>query len=110
VKTDPEVFIQFCLKMGLPAPTPELKFDEPITPGIKPRQWRFDYAWPDAKVFLEVEGGSWIGGRHTSPKGFAEDMAKYNRASCLGWKRLSCTPKQLMTLPVINMIKMTRCA
>jgi hypothetical protein len=103
VKTEPEVFIQFCQKMGLPAPTPELKFHPT-------RKWRFDYAWQDAKVFLEVEGGSWMGGRHTSPKGFARDMAKYNRASCLGWKRLSCTPQQLMTLPTITLIKVARCA
>jgi hypothetical protein len=103
VKTAPEVFIQLCLKMGLPAPTPELKFHPT-------RKWRFDYAWQDAKVFLEVEGGSWMGGRHTSPKGFAGDMAKYNAATCMGWRKLSCTPKDLLTLPTITLIKVARCA
>lgn len=89
--------------MGLPAPTPELKFHPT-------RKWRFDYAWQDAKVFLEVEGGSWNGGRHTSPKGFLGDMAKYNAATCMGWRKLSCTPKDLLTLPTITLIKTARCA
>lgn len=89
--------------MGLPAPTPELKFHPT-------RKWRFDYAWTDSKVFLEVEGGVWSGGRHTSPKGFAGDMAKYNAATCMGWRKLSCTPKDLLTLATITLIKTARCA
>ena len=35
---------------GGPALTPELRFH-------KTRKWRFDYAWPDRKLFLEVDGG-----------------------------------------------------
>ena len=103
MKTEPETFIRFCLAMGLPAPTPELKF-HPV------RKWRFDYAWEDAKVFLEVEGGVWSGGRHTNPKGFKGDMAKYNAATCMGWRKLSCTPKDLLTLTTITLIKTARCA
>ena len=37
------------------------------------RKWRFDYAIPEHKIALEVEGGVWTGGRHTSPKGFLGD-------------------------------------
>ena len=34
------------------------------------RKWRFDYAIPDHKIALEVEGGVWTGGRHTRPRIF----------------------------------------
>lgn len=47
--------------------------------------WAFDWAWPNLQVAVEWEGGAWIQGRHTRPKGFIEDMRKYNTAASLGW-------------------------
>ena len=52
------------------------------------RKWRFDYAWPDKMVALEVEGGVWTMGRHTRGIGFVRDMEKYNAATLLGWRVL----------------------
>jgi hypothetical protein len=49
------------------------------------RQWRFDFAWPDALVAVEVHGGIWKGGRHTRGKGFAGDREKVASAQELGW-------------------------
>ena len=89
--------------MGLPKPVAELQF-EPL------RRWRFDYAWPEAKIALEVEGGVWSGGRHTTGKGFVGDMAKYNRAACLGWRVLRVQPRELLTLATVQMVKEARCA
>lgn len=40
------------------------------------RKWRFDYAIPEHKIALEVEGGVWTGGRHTSPKGVSQRYGK----------------------------------
>jgi len=53
-----------------------------------PRKWMFDFAWPKHKIALEVEGGTWTGGRHTSGKGFMNDCEKYNHATIMGWKVL----------------------
>lgn len=61
------------------------------------RLWRFDYAVPAYKIALEVEGGVWSGGRHTSPKGFLADMEKYNAAALLGWVVVRTTPDRLLT-------------
>jgi hypothetical protein len=55
------------------------------------RQWRFDVAFPDLMVALEIEGGVWGGGRHIRPKGFLKDMEKYNEATLCGWKLLRTT-------------------
>ena len=69
------------------------------------RKWRFDYAIPDYKVALEVEGGVWSGGRHIRAQGFLGDMEKYNTATLMGWKVLRTTPDDLYKLATINMIK-----
>lgn len=69
------------------------------------RRWRFDYAIPEHKIALEVEGGVWTGGRHTSPKGFLGDIDKYNTATLMGWRVFRTTPDELYKLSTINFIK-----
>ncbi|WP_235204136.1 endonuclease domain-containing protein [Bordetella bronchiseptica] len=58
-----------------------------------PRQWRFDFAWPHARVAVEIEGGVWTGGRHTRGAGFVADTEKYNAAAIAGWRVLRFTEK-----------------
>lgn len=82
---------------GLPVPVCEHRF-------APPRRWRFDYAWPELLVALEVEGGIWTGGRHTRGAGFLNDINKYNRAALLGWTVVRCTPKTLLAQETIAMM------
>lgn len=49
------------------------------------RGWLFDFAWPSRLVALEVEGGTWNGGRHVTGGGFERDCEKYGEAAVLGW-------------------------
>lgn len=51
------------------------------------RRWRFDFAWPyqSRRIAVEVEGGTWAGGRHTRGSGYARDLEKYNAAALAGW-------------------------
>jgi len=49
------------------------------------KDWRFDFAWPDKRLACEVEGGGFVGGRHTRGAGFREDCHKYHHAMRLGW-------------------------
>ena len=69
------------------------------------RKWRFDYAIPEHKTAIEVEGGVWTGGRHTSPQGFLGDMEKYNTATVMGWRVLRTTPDKLLTNETLAMIR-----
>lgn len=59
------------------------------------RKWRMDFAWPDHKIALEVEGAVWTRGRHTRGAGFLKDIQKYNTAVEMGWRILRCTPSTL---------------
>lgn len=69
------------------------------------RKWRFDYAIPEHKIALEVEGGVWTGGRHTSSVGFIKDMEKYNTATLMGWRVFRTTPDELYRLKTLNLLK-----
>ena len=60
------------------------------------RKWRFDFAYIDAKIAIEVEGilyGSV--GRHQRAVGFSKDCEKYNEAAIHGWMVIRVTPAQI---------------
>lgn len=59
------------------------------------RKWRFDYAWPDKKIAIEFEGGTFIRGGHTRGAGYAKNCEKYNQAALLGWKVYRFTPDMM---------------
>ena len=65
----------------LPEPEREFRFH-------RVRKWRFDFAWPDYHLAVEVEGGIWSQGRHTRGQGFIQDCFKYNAAALQGWRVL----------------------
>ena len=83
-------FLANLAALRVPAPTPEFVFHPS-------RKWRLDFAWPDAKLALEVEGGVWSGGKHGRGSGIVKDMEKANGLACLGWRLLRVTPSELPT-------------
>ncbi|WP_368173212.1 hypothetical protein [Aeromonas sp. R2-1] len=74
--------------VGFPDPATELLFHPK-------RKWRFDYAWEEQKLALEIHGGIHSGGRHTRGRGFVEDRTKMNEATLLGWTVLEVTPEHI---------------
>ena len=51
----------------------------------KTRRWRFDFSWPDKMIALEIDGGTWVRGRHSRGTGARADAEKQNEANLLGW-------------------------
>ena len=68
---------------------------EPTKSG-KPRVWRFDFAWPDYGLIVEIDGGVWIRGAHSHPVDILRNMAKRNDATLAGFQLLAFTPQQVL--------------
>ena len=85
----------------LPPALPEYEFAAPW------RAWRFDYAWPHARVAVELDGMAWqAGGGHHNTDG---DRLKMNSAAALGWRALRFTSKALRTEPAACVALLRRC-
>lgn len=59
------------------------------------RRWEIDFAWPEYRVGLEIQGGIWIGGAHARPMNIERDLEKHNALLDLGWRVWHFTPKQV---------------
>lgn len=74
--------------LKLPLPVTEHRFHPE-------RRWRFDAAWPELKLALEIEGGVYVLGAHTRGAHFESDCEKYAEALTLGWRVLRITPRHI---------------
>lgn len=79
-------------------PIREYKFDSI-------RKWRFDFAWPNLRLAVEIEGGIWTGGRHTRGQGFLDDCEKYNQAALVGWMVLRFPTEQINSGEALQFIE-----
>lgn len=81
-------------------PKPEYEFDKHLG-----RRHRFDWAWIDHRIAVEVDGGQWSarGGRHAGDK----DREKLNLAASLRWLVFRFSPDQLKRDPegCVNLVK-----
>lgn len=78
-------FAQYCKASRGPLAVPEPTLE------YQPRQdrkHRMDICWPEHKLALEIEGGTWKGGRF--------NMEKANLAALAGYRIIYVTPAQLL--------------
>jgi very-short-patch-repair endonuclease len=59
------------------------------------RKWRFDAAWPVFRLAVEIDGGTFIAGRHSRGAGYERDAEKLNAAVLAGWRVLRFTPHMI---------------
>ena len=102
-------FIDACNGLAIGPPVAEFRFWEG-------RKFAFDYAWPEHKIAMEVEGGLFGNGKncrlckrpqamgHTSVTGILRDIEKYNHAAVLGWRIVRVTPDKLTALSTIELL------
>jgi hypothetical protein len=70
-----------------------------------PRRYRFDLAWPDQMVAVEVQGGIWSGGRHARGSGIAAECQKFSLAAAMGWRVLPVTREMIEDGIAVELIR-----
>jgi hypothetical protein len=85
-------------RAGLPLGEPQCRF----VPG---RQFRFDRAWPEQRVAVEVQGGTWTTtGAHSRGSGIERDCLKLSMAAALGWRVLPVTKSMIESGEAVRLI------
>lgn len=84
--------------LRIPSPETEYRF-HPV------RRWRFDFAWPEQRVAVEVDGATWTHGRHTRGIGYAADCEKINTATEIGWRVYRFTTDQVRNGTAVMLLK-----
>lgn len=83
---------------GLPSPLREYR-------AIEGRKYRFDFAWPERKLLIEVQGAIWVRGGHSTGAGITRDAEKLNLATLAGFKCLHLTSAHVMSGQALTWIK-----
>lgn len=73
---------------SLPKPTMQHQFHPR-------RKWRFDFAWPESLLAVEIQGGAFIHGGHNRGVQQAKDYEKQREAVKLGWRCLPFNTKDM---------------
>jgi very-short-patch-repair endonuclease len=81
-------------------PTPEREFSF-----LEGRRYRMDFAWPELRVALEVEGGSWVNGAHGRGKHFESDCRKYSLAAIEGWVVVRATTDMVKSGEALDLLE-----
>ena len=90
-------FLKQLVDNGFPTPAREYHF-HPV------RKWRSDFAFPDHKLLVEIEGGAFTRGRHVRGYGYRNDCQKYNNAIMVGFTVLRFTSDMVRSNEAIRTV------
>jgi very-short-patch-repair endonuclease len=85
------------LELALLAQIRMINLPEPVReyPAITGRRFRFDLAWPECKLLVEVQGAIFVKGGHSSGTGIMRDHEKHNLAVIEGWRIIYANSKTI---------------
>jgi very-short-patch-repair endonuclease len=84
--------------LGMPQPVKQYRFHES-------RQWKFDFAYPDRKLAVEIDGLSKNPGAHQRFAGIENDCEKRAEALIRGWKILRVTGAMVKSGRAVNYLR-----
>lgn len=83
---------------GLPMPERQYK-------AVAGRRWAWDFAWPTERLLVEIDGGTWVQGRHTRGAGVEGDAEKQSTAAALGWRTMRLTGKLIDSGRAVELLR-----
>ena len=83
---------------GLPEPETQYYY-------APPRRLRADFAWPDYRLLLEVQGGVFNRRAHGSVSGVLRDIERLNVATEAGWWMLRVTPDDVRSGEALDLVE-----
>lgn len=84
-----------------------LELPEPIREyqAIKGRKFRFDFAWLEHRLLVEVNGGTYTKGAHSTGQGIARDYEKIRLGQDCGWKVYPFDGKAIKSGEAVEIIR-----
>lgn len=64
----------------------EADYQERYAKSKRSRRYRADFAHIPSQSIIEIQGGTYMRGRHVTGSGYERDARKYNLATMCGWK------------------------
>jgi very-short-patch-repair endonuclease len=85
-KAEDKLFKQIVDSGTIPVPERQYK-------ALPKRQFKWDLAWTEQKLLVEVQGGTWVKAQfgHTSGVGYRRDCFKNDLATAVGWNVMQFT-------------------
>jgi len=82
----------------------ESDFQKRYAKNKRSKRYRADFAQTEAKIILEVQGGTWNRGRHVQASGYARDARKFNLAQFANWQVFLLVSETATDLLVLRQI------
>jgi len=72
---------------------------------IPGRRFRFDFAWRKERLLVEINGGTYSKGAHSTGTGINRDYEKGNLAVLNGWRVLSFDTKMVKSGAALEVVE-----
>lgn len=72
---------------------------------IPGRKFRYDFAFVEEKLLVEINGGTYTKGAHSTGAGIARDYEKANLACLAGWRCLSFDGKAVRSGEAVEVVR-----
>lgn len=92
------LLLQHIRAFGLPEPERQYRH-------LRGRKFTLDFAWPEVRLAVEVDGGGWTGGRHHTPLGYRKDRERDALSLLAGWRVLRVVPEQVRSGEAVGWVR-----